>query len=82
MADNKEKNTEAQEEVKKEKKPAHARKTCKVSHMTLQQIEEALAETEKKMGGLESSHARFLLAQKHFLVSTQRVGKPTLRKAA
>lgn len=82
MTDKKEKNEEAPEEIKKEKKPAHARKTCKVSRMTLQQIETALAETEKNMGGLESSHARFLLAQKRLLVSIQGTSGPSMRKAA
>jgi hypothetical protein len=56
-------------------KPHH----MKLTQMSLQDIDHALDEAQKKMGGLTSQYARFLLARKEFLLS-QRV--TVARKAA
>lgn len=52
----------------------------KVSHMTLAEIDAALAEIGEKMGGFHSSHAMFLLARREYLLKY--TAPQPLKKAA
>lgn len=75
-------NDEAQTEQETEKSPKQAsgpKKHKKVSLMSLEEIEAALAQIGEKMGGFQSSHAMFLLARREYLL---KYTPQPLRKAA
>jgi len=71
------KEEEAPAEPKEELK--HPR--CKVTRMTLEQVEKQLATTQEKMGGLSSHFAKSLLDRRAALLDEQQTAG-TQRKAA
>jgi len=86
----KEQAPKAEKEPKKAPRPAEAevqevpsssggdkkRKHPKVTHMSLSQVEKALENTRKQMGGYQSRHARNLLARKAVLAGQGGVSLP------
>jgi len=68
---------EAQASAPTESKSRHP----KVTAMTLAQVETAISDCRKKMGGDQSRHVRSLIAQREVLLRYRDV-KPSLRKAA
>ena len=69
--DEKEKSQPAKETKQPETaaRPESEKGQVKISRMTLAEVEKAIEQTQKQMGGLTSHYARTLLAQKTFLSS-------------
>lgn len=73
--DEKEKNPPVKETKPTEAatKPDSEKGQVKISRMSLAEVEKAIEQTQKQMGGLTSHYARTLLAQKAFLSSQKPV---------
>lgn len=72
---------EAEAPVENVVEASKGHKHPKVSKLTLNEIDQALADVQKHMGGLTSKHAQFLLEQRNHLMHAGHAA-PSMKKAA